>query len=279
MNVGNNGRYTANNKHFVGNNNSVTGNGNTITGNNNQVTGNDNQGTGNNNAIAGDRNRWTGNNNKLMGKDSSAFGRNNKINGEAAADHEGQGSQGIIINGMTIGDVGDGEVVIRRGANGGIAQMITSGGATFTFGGGGIIGTVGNGGTITMAGERNTAVARRGGIAVAGQSQIALGSVAGGMHMDNSKQKAKKTKKRDRSPSPSFIEVPLETDKDEEAPEGATACVVCITSLPLRAATPCGHKCLCCKCARQLGKDGTAQKGTVQCPVCREKVDAIRRIY
>ena len=82
-----------------------------------------------------------------------------------------------------------------------------------------------------------------------------------------------------RSPSPSFIEVPLETDKDEEAPEDATTCVICITSLPLCAALPCGHKCLCCKCARELGKDGTAEQGSVQCPVCREKINLIKRIY
>lgn len=263
MNVGSNGSHRADDTHFVGSNNRIAGNGNTVTGSNNQVTGNNNVGTGSNNRIIGKGNRWTGSNNIMTGEDNSAHGTNNKINGKAAP--AGEGSGGIIINGTVIGDLGDGDVVIRRN-NRGIVQMITSNGASLNFGGGDIIGNVGDGGTVTMSGRGNWSAA-------SGRiRQLAHGT-------DNSERKAKKTKKRERSPSPSFIEVPLETDKDEEAPEGEATCVVCISSLPLCAAMPCGHKCLCCKCARELGKDGTAQKGSVQCPVCREKIDAIRRIY
>jgi hypothetical protein len=86
-------------------------------------------------------------------------------------------------------------------------------------------------------------------------------------------------KKRSRSPSPGYIEVPIETEKDEEAPEDGASCVICITSLPLCAVIPCGHKCICCKCARDIAKDGTAQVGSVNCPVCRENVEKIIRIY
>ena len=82
--------------------------------------------------------------------------------------------------------------------------------------------------------------------------------------------------------SPKYIEVPRETEKDdpiaEDAPD-SSSCIICTESVPVCAVLPCMHKCVCCKCARELGKDGIAEQKSVKCPICRGEIEAIKRVY
>ena len=89
--------------------------------------------------------------------------------------------------------------------------------------------------------------------------------------------------KKQKSKEPKFIQVPTEDEAkkhDREAPEDApTACSVCLTNELCCAVLPCMHRCLCCKCARELAADGTKQRGQVACPLCKTDVKKIKLVY
>ncbi len=42
---------------------------------------------------------------------------------------------------------------------------------------------------------------------------------------------------------------------------------------------PCAHQCVCSTCARKLGDDGKALRGSAKCPICQAGVDAIKKPY
>ncbi len=54
-------------------------------------------------------------------------------------------------------------------------------------------------------------------------------------------------------------------------------CVVCLNSQKTHACVPCGHKCVCEKCAFIImNTHGITKK---KCPICRKGVSCIIRIY
>lgn len=53
------------------------------------------------------------------------------------------------------------------------------------------------------------------------------------------------------------------------AQPGAPTCVVCLDAAPTHALVPCGHRCLCAGCARQLDA----------CPLCRKPCTSAIRIF
>lgn len=55
---------------------------------------------------------------------------------------------------------------------------------------------------------------------------------------------------------------------------GGSECVVCMDSSVSALLLPCGHLCTCHQCARQL-----MERGQPLCPLCRESVDDVVRVY
>lgn len=92
----------------------------------------------------------------------------------------------------------------------------------------------------------------------------------------------KKIKKEKELP---FIECPTESDVHldvevpDDAPPDAPACVICRMHLPVCAIVPCLHKCICFTCARALTKEGTKEVGSVKCPLCKEVIEKIKRVF
>ncbi len=246
MRVGNNITARANNTHFVGNNNNITGNGNTVTGNNNKVKGNNNTGTGNNNHVTGSNNAWTGNNNKLDGAAATVTGLNNKVNGKnvAMSQDKYNKNQGVIIGGTIIGSVGKG-AVFRKGNNGNWSMEE-------------------NGVMMNFNNNNNNEEE----------------SDDDDEEEEEEEEEIPSKKHRERSPSPKYIEVPMETEKDDPVKNDTDAsCVLCLESIPICVVLPCMHKCMCCKCARDIAIEGVAEQGSVKCPVCRSAVEAIKKVY
>jgi hypothetical protein len=68
-------------------------------------------------------------------------------------------------------------------------------------------------------------------------------------------------------------------DAAEDAEDGAT-CMNCLVKRPNCIVMPCRHMCLCCGCARLLGKNGDATRGTVKCISCQStNVKSIQRVF
>jgi hypothetical protein len=270
MRVGNNFSASTDGKAYVGNNLKISGDGNTVTGNNNTVNGDGNTVTGNNNKINGDGNRCTGNNNTLKGDGNTATGANNTINGKAAGGGKKRGNNygvgEVWINGKRINDeIRIGGSVLRGVAPGATIQKYASGGwsmrtggVTMSFGGDGVV-------TNTFGPQSDDweCIATNNTLPPPSSVPVRCGSAAA-------------------AGDPAFIEVPRETEKDdpvaEDAPD-ASSCIICTESVPVCAVIPCMHKCVCCKCAGELGKDGTAEQKSVKCPICRGEIEAIKRVY
>lgn len=66
--------------------------------------------------------------------------------------------------------------------------------------------------------------------------------------------------------------VPVEEDADARREEAT--CVVCMERRRALAPVDCGHRCLCGTCAREL-----CRRGGPCCPVCREPVTRLVRVY
>lgn len=69
------------------------------------------------------------------------------------------------------------------------------------------------------------------------------------------------------------------TDWEEEAGEGgvldgATPCIICLDKPPIFAFIPCGHRCLCARCAERLP---TALRR--RCPACRRDASSLIQIF
>lgn len=303
MRVGNNFSASTDGKVYVGNNLKISGDGNTVTGNNNTVNGDGNTVTGNNNKINGDGNRCTGNNNTLKGDGNTATGSNNTINGKVGGGAKGGKKRGNSGIASFIGNVGDGGEVwingkratdeiqiggsvlrgvapgatIQKDANGGWSMR--TGRVTMNFSGDGMVTNTFGGAAIPDLDNWDDYPNITGCIATGGeqvnvsdnQSSVparcgAKGGFAGAAAAGD----------------PVFIEVPRETEKDDPVAEDApdsSSCIICTESVPVCAILPCMHKCVCCKCARELGKDGIAEQKSVKCPICRGEIEAIKRVY
>lgn len=223
-----------------------------VMGNHNTVTGDSNNVMGNHNTVTGNHNTVTGNHNNVHGQvGNEVLGRYNRLNGVEVPAPEG--SEGVTINSFGLGGSGGGVRMIR-GSRGNMIIQHANGGITS-------IGSVGDGGgTISMS------------------SISAAKSVKGG----KGKKEVSKKREREEPVEPVFIECPTEAEMkehDKEAEEGASACAICISNVPVCAVVPCMHKCLCCACARTLAGEGTKAQGEVACPLCKEKVEKIKKVY
>ena len=49
-------------------------------------------------------------------------------------------------------------------------------------------------------------------------------------------------------------------------------CSICLTAAKTHVLTPCGHKCMCKRCAR-------GYRAGSQCPICRNSVQSVMRVY
>lgn len=232
----------------VGNHQTIHASNAMVVGNHNTVTGDSNNVVGNHNTVNGNHNTVTGNYNSVQGEvGNEVMGRNNHLNGVAVPAPEG--SEGVTVNHFGLGG---GRTI--RGSRGNMIIQHANGGITS-------IGSVGDGGTISMS-----CISR-------------AKSAKGG------KRKKEVSKKREREDAPAeavFIECPTEAEMkehDKEAEEGAPACAICISNVPVCAVVPCMHKCLCCACARTLAGEGTKEQGQVACPLCKEKVEKIKKVY
>jgi hypothetical protein len=67
--------------------------------------------------------------------------------------------------------------------------------------------------------------------------------------------------------------VPVPRPEDEKADEAGDGCVTCAARLPKTVCVPCGHRAMCVACSRRLVED------YARCPVCRQLVDMIIRVY
>jgi hypothetical protein len=286
MRVGNNFTASTDGKAYVGNNLKISGDGNTVTGNNNTVNGDGNTVTGNNNKINGDGNRCTGNNNTLKGDGNTATGANNTINGKAAGGvGKKRGNSGFSVSASNIGG--------RTGQDGSWSTISPFGGVmNFNNHPGSVIGNVGDGGEIQIGGSVLRGVAPGATIqkdANGGWSMrtggVTMSFGGDGVVMNTFGEALSPCMSPPSSPppeSPKYVEVPRETEKDdpvaEDAPD-ASSCISCTESVSVCVVLPCMHKCVCCKCARELGKDGTAEQKSVKCPICRGEIEAIKRVY
>lgn len=245
----------------VGNHQTLDGAGMYVVGNHNTVTGDNNHVVGNHNTIHGNHNTVTGNHNNIHGQvGNEALGRYNRINGVEVPPPEGSDQ-------VTVNDFGSsGGIRTIRGSRGNM--IIHHPGAGVTS-----IGSVGDGGVISMS------------VGSASRRKPPPDKT-GGKAPKKSDQKKQVSRKREREEpadaEPVFIECPTEAEMkehDKEADEGAPACVVCISNKPMCAVVPCMHKCLCCACARTLTGEGTKEQGQVACPLCKEKVEKIKKVY
>lgn len=230
----------------VGNNQKITASGVNVVGNNNTVTGNNNHVTGNNNKIYGNDNIVTGNSNRVQGDRNKMTGNSNKMNG---TDNRSTGNNNKI-NGVAQASpsASGGRNVIRLGN---MTIVAEGGSASMTF----------------FNHPGSTVIASGGSLAVAGASM-------------STQEFGKLLKKREREEEEEqFVECPLESEKDEEAKDGAASCVICTANVPACVIMPCMHKSLCCECARSLASQGTKKRGQVNCPVCRAEVEKIKKVF
>lgn len=232
----------------VGNNQKVAASGVNVVGNNNTVTGNNNHVTGNNNKVYGNDNVVTGNSNRVQGDRNKMTGNSNKMNG---TDNHSTGHNNKI----------NGVAQASPSASGG-RNVIRLGNMT-------IIGALGDASIMTFnnypGSSVGTVIASGGSVAVAGASM-------------SDQEFGKLLKKREREEE-EFVECPLESEKDEEAKDGAPSCVICTSNVPACVIMPCMHKSLCCECARSLASQGTKKRGQVKCPVCRAEVEKIKKVF
>ena len=54
---------------------------------------------------------------------------------------------------------------------------------------------------------------------------------------------------------------------------GSDSCVVCFDGAKTHVLIPCGHRCLCARCAKRYDAGGSA------CPVCRQAVKHVQRVW
>lgn len=294
MRVGNNQHYKGNGLVIVGNNNTVEGNNNSVTGNNNNIRGNNNSGCGNNNSISGNNNKWTGNNNTLKGNGNTVVtGNNNRTNGKRSG-----GGGGISIAGSNFGVKNitmqngriwiDGVESVGGGDDDGVVHNIFTPSGLITTVGGGQISTGTLGGGMYMSNAK-------------GPTKKPKGTRPESKKRERSPSPSQSPKKRERSePEPEllFTEVPTKDEADADVLEYVMAksaakaarvegepkkavpkCVVCLKGAPKCVILPCLHQCVCSTCARELGKNGEALRGTAKCPMCRAGVDAIKKPF
>lgn len=225
---------------YEGSHCAIIGNGNTITGHHNKIFGNDNTFDGCHNRVSGVRNRGKGHHNTLFGGDSnSCDGSFNKARPQ----------QLEIPSPASSSDEDDGKysagtVIVSSG--GGVSGNVFVNGKHYKVNGAGSLDIVG--GVVFVGGKR--------------------------------------IKSLEEEAEPRYVEVPTEheqraqdTEVPEDAADDALTCVVCLLRAPVCAAVPCMHRRFCCACARSLAQDGTKQRGTVACPVCKAQVEAFRVVY
>jgi hypothetical protein len=68
----------------------------------------------------------------------------------------------------------------------------------------------------------------------------------------------------------SSVAPPAAPDQDTEE----TMCVVCFDAHKDHLIVPCGHQCVCARCAEQLTKTRTPT-----CPVCREHIQQTVKVF
>lgn len=77
-----------------------------------------------------------------------------------------------------------------------------------------------------------------------------------------------------------YIEVPTEAEAlEHDKPGNALECRVCMDNEPLCVILPCMHLCVCCACARKLAADGTKEQGSVECPICKTKIEKMKCVF
>jgi hypothetical protein len=254
--VGNHQKVVANGASVTGNHNTIEGNGNSVTGNHNRITGNGNSVNGNHNTVEGNYNHCDGDHNRTTGIGNTTKGSYNSENGVQT-------------------NVSSANKVINNGPHQGV--IIGRRGIDFQ---GAVIGSVGSYNSVVMSDD---------GIFVDGVRQVfnnypgsVIGTVVtggGGMAVPATSKKAK--------PAPAeetlYVEVPTEAEAkthDREASDDeAAACCICTANVLVCAVFPCRHRCLCCACARELGADGTKERGQVVCPLCQSVVKKIKVVY
>lgn len=222
----------------------ITGNGLNVIGDYNEVRGNGNNIVGDYNEVTGNGNNVVGDYNKIKGLGNNYTGDYNTVNGKRESVQKGK--RGVI------GLVGD---------QGGTVTVNTFGGPN---------------GLVTHVFNNHP------GSVIAGQTTV----VSGGSLIDVVSKKESKKRQRAEAKEPQFIECPTETDVKEgdvaladDAPEGTPSCLVCLSQQPVCILMPCLHKCMCCRCARQLTNDGTKERGQVPCPICKAAVEKIGRVF
>lgn len=65
-----------------------------------------------------------------------------------------------------------------------------------------------------------------------------------------------------------------EIEFDKEPPNNGPTCVICYVNTPCCVILPCMHLCVCISCSVELAKDNKWE-----CPICKEEIDAIRRVF
>lgn len=220
------------------------------------VTGDNNTIFGNKNVINGDCNKIFGDDNVINGDNSKVVGDRNVANGDC---NRLKGSNNIAN--------GDNNKIKDRG---GVGDAVDVTHLVNNFG-------------------RNNAQSRGGGQYAVGVNNVVQINDDSRQPGQRSKQlidywKKLKGKKRERE-EVQYIEVPTEEEAREhdapldDNPENAPECRICMDRKPLCAILPCMHQCLCCACARTIAADGTKEQGSVECPICKAKIEKIKRIF
>jgi hypothetical protein len=85
---------------------------------------------------------------------------------------------------------------------------------------------------------------------------------------------------REKLPNNDHLSDHSSDDGDQPPPSSSELCVVCLDNVKSVLIVPCGHKCLCARCAPSFAADqALLHRRRNRCPVCRVDIHFLQRVF
>ncbi|KAL3092002.1 hypothetical protein niasHS_005952 [Heterodera schachtii] len=81
------------------------------------------------------------------------------------------------------------------------------------------------------------------------------------------------------TPMPPTTTTPTPTTTPAPPPKTVLECVICLDKEPKFIFVPCGHKCICADCKKELMTIANREPPKKKCPVCRRYFNDIIEVY